>query len=219
MDNPEHDEDGTTAEAAGGAPCAAVSATAASAVGEDRPQRRGRVAAVARQARKGGAEAAITAQRLREVLHYDPETGIFTWKIAPRSKPEFIGTAAGSNHGEGYKIVKIAQRTYLAHRLAWLYVHGVWPSFNIDHRNGNRADNRIANLRDASQSINLQNQRGPRSHNKTGFLGVKPARNGRFAAQIVLNGKPVHLGIFKTAEEAHAVYVAAKRKHHPGCTI
>jgi hypothetical protein len=99
---------------------------------------------------------------------------------------------------------------------------GAWPLFEIDHRNGIGTDNRWKNLRDGTRSFNIQNQRRARSDNKTGFLGVhrsgKKERKG-FVAKIQLDGKQRYLGVFSTAEAAHAAYLAAKRRIHPGCVI
>lgn len=159
----------------------------------------------------------LTSERLREVLGYDPETGVFTRRIA-RSWAARAGVVAGCVDGHGYTSIKIDGRIYGAHRLAWFWVHGVWPAKKIDHINGDRADNRICNLRDVPTSTNCQNQRRAQSHNKTGFLGVSPDR-GRFRAAIWLDGKNLHLGMFDTPEQAHDAYLNAKRRLHDGCTI
>lgn len=106
----------------------------------------------------------------------------------------------------------------MAHRLAWLYIYGKWPQNELDHLDGNRANNKIANLRDAGDVLNSQNRRSPNKNNGVGLLGV--SRHGlRFKAMIGVNWKIKYLGIFDTKEEAHAVYVKAKRKLHAGCTI
>jgi hypothetical protein len=161
-------------------------------------------------------QAPITAQRLREVLHYAPETGQFTRRIDTPGCP--AGAAAGSVNGGGYVLIKVDGVRYSAHRLAWLFVNGEWPRATVDHINGQRADNRIANLRDVSRGENSQNRRGPQSSSKTGLLGA--SRNGRrFAARIKVNGRGQHLGQYDTPEEAHAAYVTAKRVIHPACTI
>lgn len=107
----------------------------------------------------------------------------------------------------------------MAHRLAWLYVYGEWPNGDIDHIDGDRLNNRIANLRDVSRRVNLENQRRPKACNKSGFLGVKTFRDQRFQARIQVRGVQLHLGTFDTPHEAHAAYVAAKRNLHQGCTL
>lgn len=93
------------------------------------------------------------------------------------------------------------------------------PKEQIDHINGNRMDNRIANLRCVSASVNQQNQRRPHRTNSTGYLGVVPVRRGQFRAQIWVSGAAKNLGTFDTPQEAHAVYLHAKRLRHEGCTL
>lgn len=158
----------------------------------------------------------LTQERLKEVLHYNPDTGRCTWKVSPSTHVK-IGDDAGHLHN-GYVRVTIDGIRIMAHRLAWLFMTGCLPLQKIDHRNGMRSDNRWGNLREGSNSFNLQNQRRPMITNTTGLLGVK--RNGRgFAAKIVVNGMVHWLGTYKTAEEAHNVYIATKRNLHEGCTI
>lgn len=160
----------------------------------------------------------ITVERLRERLHYDLATGVFTWRPASGRRPAG-GTIAGSlNKISGYWYINADNRFYLAHRLAWLYVHGVWPKNQIDHIDGNRANNCFANLRDVTHRVNLQNQRRAKQTNKTGFLGVNHHQK-TFRANICLNGKTTHIGCFPTPELAHIAYVEAKRKYHEGCTL
>lgn len=148
-----------------------------------------------------------TAQRLRELLHYDPDTGIFTRKIW-RGGTSRVGSIAGANHGEtGYLQMSIDGRLHFAHRLAWLYVHGEHPKHNIDHINGDRKDNRISNLRDVPQSINLLNRH--RSWASTGVVGVHKHRDG-FTAKIQKDGKAIYLGRFMSIAEAKSAYDLAK---------
>lgn len=162
----------------------------------------------------------LTSGRLREVLSYDADLGFFTWRVKSSRRVK-IGDIAGCHGSSGYYQIRIDRRTYLAHRLAWLYVHGCWPSSQIDHINGNKADNRLVNLREATIGENMQNFRSARSDNKScGLLGAsfhKPT--GRWRAQIQVNGRVLHLGRFDTAEEAHVAYLAAKRELHPFQTI
>jgi hypothetical protein len=166
------------------------------------------------------AKSSVTGERLRELLHYAPETGAFTWRARSRNGVQ-VGAVAGCGHGEGYWFIGIDGRRYFAHRLAWLYVHGAWPTADIDHINGVRNDNRIVNLRDVTRSVNLQNQRRAPNHNKSsGLLGASfNARKLKWKSTIGVGGKPRHLGFFATAQEAHAAYVAAKRDVHAGCSI
>lgn len=160
----------------------------------------------------------LTHMRLKELLDYDPETGMFTWKISNRNSPIKIGSEAGTLDSGGYCQIKIDGTHYKAHRLAWLYVHNNWPKYQIDHINGIRADNRLANLRAATSSENSQNQRCANKDSKTGLLGIYP-HGKKYVAQIRLNGKTHRLGIFQTPEEAHEVYLKAKRELHSHCTI
>lgn len=164
----------------------------------------------------------LTAERLREVLHYDPETGIFTWRVDKRSRK--AGTTAGGRcTSHGYKIICIDYQRYHAHRLAWLYVYGTFPNEDIDHINNVRDDNRIANLRPATLSDNAQNLKKAKKQNSCGLLGVtgpiKGATGDRWYAQITKNSVHYFLGSFLTPDAAHQCYLEAKRKMHPACTI
>lgn len=159
----------------------------------------------------------ITVERLRALLDYDPATGNLLWRASPNNRVR-AGALAGVIGSNGYRRVMLDMVRYPAHRLVWLHVTGQWPSQQVDHINGNRADNRFENLRDVSPSANAQNQRAAKASNKSGFLGVYPAR-GRFCAAIWLGQAPKHLGYFDSAEAAHAAYVTAKRQMHQGCTI
>lgn len=154
---------------------------------------------------------------LLSVLHYNPETGTFTW-IKKTGRKIVPGTSAESLNYAGYIRIGINRSYHMAHRLAWFYVHGKWPANRIDHINGNRSDNRLQNLRDVSTATNQQNQRTHHRNNKVGLLGVRRGKTS-FLAQITKSGRPIHLGCFDTKEEAHAAYIAAKRTMHPGCTI
>lgn len=160
----------------------------------------------------------ITQSHLKRVLEYDAATGVFRATVA-RGKST-LRSVVGSV-SRGYVTITIDYISYPAHRLAWLYVHGEWPCKFIDHVNGDRSDNRIANLRDVDQSINLQNQRRARSNNSVGLLGVGHAdsRIRPYKARIVVDRKEVHLGLFTTPRRAHDAYLRAKRRLHLGCTI
>jgi hypothetical protein len=152
----------------------------------------------------------LTAERLRELLEYSPETGVFTWKVRSSNRIH-IGDEAGSKK-QRYVYILIDGKLRLAHRLAWLYVHGEWPNQDIDHINRNGRDNRIANLRLATMSDNQCNAK-TRTDNSTGFRGVFPKRS-KFAAQIRKGSIRWHLGVFDTPEQAHAAYCEAARKLH-----
>ncbi len=159
----------------------------------------------------------LTQARLREVLSYNPLTGEFTWQHGTRKAGKMAGHA--KNKGHGYGGVHVDGRVYLTHRLAWFYVYGEWPTLAIDHRNWQRNDNRIANLRDVSGSTNQENRR-VQSNNKAGLLGAHwNKRLGKFMARIKVKNKYLNLGGFVTAEEAHQAYLKAKRAYHTGCTI
>jgi hypothetical protein len=147
-----------------------------------------------------------TQAEIKALLHYDPETGIFTWAIALPTRK--IGARAGRDSSNGYRSIKIGGRMFLEHRLAWVYMTGVLPPHQIDHINGQRRDNRWANLRAASSSQNMQNQRGVK-----GAYSHKPS--GTWQSSIKVNGKTIWLGKFPTFEEARAAYLAAKKIHHP----
>jgi HNH endonuclease/AP2 domain len=159
----------------------------------------------------------FSAEQLRQVLDYDSLTGAFTWRLRPNRRIK-VGDVAGSRDSGGYIAIRVLGRLNQAHRLAWLYTYGVWPDGHIDHIDGIRTNNSIANLRDVTHRINLQNQRQASSNNTHGFLGV--SRNGnRWKAQIMVNGKNIHIGSHDSPELAHAAYIAAKRALHSGCTI
>lgn len=152
---------------------------------------------------------------------YDPEAGKLhrTGKSSKYSEYDHED-ATGTYDADGYENVHFLGRTYRIHRIAWLLHYKKWPDNIIDHINGNRSDNKISNLRDATHSINAQNIKKAPAHSSTGFLGATlNKRSGKYAAQIVIAGKKTHLGYFATPEEAHQAYLKAKRKYHPGCTI
>jgi hypothetical protein len=166
------------------------------------------------------ADAILTVERLKELLDYDPETGTFTRRISVSQNTK-AGDVAGSINGEGYAQISIDYRRYKMHRLAWLFMTGTHPVQEVDHINGNRADNRWSNLREVTREQNLQNQRKAESDSSTGFLGVKPCpgRPGFFLAQINFEHKRKHLGTFRSAEDAHQAYLTAKRELHSSCSI
>lgn len=163
-------------------------------------------------------KAALTAERLRELLHYDPDTGIFIRKV--KSAWNSAGSE-GVKPTQGYVYLSVDGCRYRAHRLAWLYVFGRWPREMMDHINGDRADNRICNLREADARVNRQNQHGARSDNlSSGVIGVHWSEyHKKWKAHIRVDGRLQHLKYCSSVEEASAVYLAAKRKLHEGCTI
>lgn len=153
----------------------------------------------------------ITLERLRELLSYDAETGVFTW--SGHSGSAKAGDIAGTQC-DGYTKIQIEGRLYRGHRLAWFYVTGKWPEKHLDHRDGVRSNNRWANLRPASPAENHQN-RSVQKNNKSGFLGVNWHRGeGKWRASIQSRGRRTYLGYFATAEAAHEAYLKAKADLH-----
>jgi len=165
------------------------------------------------------AAAILTAARLRELLRYDPDTGAFI-RLSARASSH-IGKQAGCvNKTLGYVIISVEGVTYYGHRLAFLWMTGEWPQGQADHINGDRADNRWSNLRDVPKTVNVQNVHQARRHNASGLLGVRKSRGGgRWDGMITVDKRQKYLGSFATPEEAHAAYVEAKRRLHPGCTL
>jgi hypothetical protein len=154
----------------------------------------------------------ITHERLREVLDYNPKTGIFTWKIAlsPRAN---VGGAAGRTDRRGYIRIGIDGKYYQAHRLAWFYINGVWPKNQIDHRNLNPSDNREDNLRDATPSQNGFNRK-PHSNNKSGHKGIYwDKREGRWRAEIRIKRKYAFVKYFDDLQDAIIAHSEAAKLH------
>ena len=160
----------------------------------------------------------ITQYRLKEMLEYDPETGLFVWKVSTRGARK--GRVAGGITNK-YLAIRIDGKLYYSHRLAWLYVYGVWPTNDIDHKDHDKKNNVIANLRDATRSENLQNMVDAKISNiSTGLLGSCFSKShGKYIASISVGRKRKHIGVFQTAELAHKAYVEAKRVLHPFGTI
>lgn len=171
----------------------------------------------------------ITAEQVRAMLEYNENTGEFRWK--PRTPDMFedgnqgraanakawntklSGKIAGVRCGNGYTAIAIKNKKYYAHRLAILMVTGKWPNHQVDHVNGDRSDNRLCNIREASQYENMQNCTF--STNNSGYTGVSfKAKTIRWIAQINAYGKQIYLGSFKTKEEAAKAYLKAKSKLH-----
>ena len=156
----------------------------------------------------------LTYDRLREVLNYNPDTGLFTW-IAKASSHITIGATAGRITSEGYLIINIDRLPYVAHRLVWLYTHKVWPTNSLDHINRIRDDNRLANLREATKAENAQNRK-LNPINTSGVKGVHwAADRRRWKASIMLNGKLIHLGYTRLFEDAVKLREDGEVKYHP----
>ena len=156
----------------------------------------------------------MTALQLRELLSYSPETGVFR-RIIPTGKNTHAGEIAGCLHKPtGYWEIRACGHKYKAHVLAWLYIYGVYPDAFLDHINGDRADNRIENLRQATKAENAQNYK-TRKDNTSGATGVIwHKRTGKWAAAISINKRLTHLGLFENFEEAKLVRDCAKRVFH-----
>jgi hypothetical protein len=151
----------------------------------------------------------ITQLELKELLSYNQDTGIFTWNVN-RSGGAKSGDIAGSIHHEGYIRIQINKKIYAGHRLAWLYVHGYFPENKIDHINGNTSDNKITNLRTASDVENARNRK-IKSTNISGFKGVSKHLN-MWRARYTANNKTYNLGLFETKELARQAYESATLK-------
>ena len=162
----------------------------------------------------------LTCDRLRELLDYDSETGVFSQRISYQGKGARwkSGRVSGSiSKQSGYLTLRLDGKNYQAHRCAWMHVTGTWPTAEIDHRDGDRLNNRMSNLRDVSRQNNAQNIQRVRSDSSTGVKGVQlDRRNGRPCAQIRTAGKDVFLGSFDTVEQASEAYLAAKNALHVG---
>jgi hypothetical protein len=154
----------------------------------------------------------LTIEHLRQVLDYNPDTGIFIRKTSQRS--DRIGLVAGCFHrSSGYWVINIDKISCVAHRLAWFYVHEVWPKDQIDHINLNKIDNRISNLREATNSENKMNM-PIKSKNFSGIKGVTfVKRYNYYVSRIKKNGKIKYLGSFKNKEDAAAAYAKAAQEH------
>ncbi len=144
--------------------------------------------------------------KIKESLTYDAETGrLFNSKT---------GKLAGKKTQQGYLVVTVAGQSVFAHRACWAIYYGQWPSMMIDHINHDKTDNRICNLREATAMQNLRN-RPRQTNNTTGAKGVSFHKfSGKYRAQIKVDGKKLHLGLFETPEAAHAAYAAAAVRFH-----
>lgn len=146
-------------------------------------------------------------------ITYEPATGILRWAVSGRGIQK--GAIAGSRTAEGYAQVRVGFKTHRAHRLAWFLAHGAWPEGEIDHINGDRADNRLSNLRVVDRTGNSQNRRGPQKNNKSGLQGICWVKHAkRWRAQIMARKVMHRLGYFDSPEAAHAAYMAAKASLH-----
>ena len=146
----------------------------------------------------------LTIERLKYLLTYDADTGLFYNRFGKK-----MGTL---NKRHNYVYVGVDYKLYRAHRLAWFYTHGKWPEGDIDHINGVRDDNRLANLRDVTRSFNLLNRSG-KKNNSTGHKGINKNKYGSYHTYISINNKRINLGFFSTLEEAIAARAAEVAKY------
>lgn len=151
----------------------------------------------------------ITAEEAKKSLSYDPDTGVFTW--LERRMRSAAGSVAGSVHPRGYRRIGVRGSVVYAHRLAWVMHYGKEPVGEIDHINGIKDDNRIANLRDVPQKVNNQNKR------ESSLAGVVPSINGQWCATFIYEGRVLRIGTFATQEEAAAMRLHLKKKLFEGC--
>jgi hypothetical protein len=143
----------------------------------------------------------ITQENLKELLHYNPITGVFT-NIVDRNSKALKGEECTCINQVGYVVISINYKRYTAHRLAWLYMEGYFPEHEVDHKNGVTHDNRWKNLKEVSHRCNLQNQK-IRSNNSSGFKGVTYVkRNSNWSSRITINQKTINIGVYPTAIEA-----------------
>lgn len=154
----------------------------------------------------------LTPEYVEQMLAYDPETGIFTWRLNRRRAR--AGAVAGRKNEHGYILIKINSRAYSAHRLAFFITYGRWPVGDTDHINQNKSDNRIANLREATRGQNKMNC-PVRRDSLTGCRGISPrhlAGHTNYQVRINVDGKRVHLGCFEDPELAALVYDSASER-------
>lgn len=143
----------------------------------------------------------ITHKRLTELLVYDKDSGVFTWRIK-HCRKTIVGTIAGHQLKKGYRQIRIDRTLYPEHRLAWFYTHKEWPYPEVDHINRDKSDNRMSNLRISMPGAQQFNT-GMFKHNSSGIKGVSFHKNtGTWRAYIQVNGKFISLGCYKTIEEA-----------------
>lgn len=156
----------------------------------------------------------LTQERLKALLRYDPATGVFTRLVRLPKSHYGVGEVAGSLNDSDAVMIMVDGKRHRAHRLAWLYMTGRWPSCEIDHRNRKRHDNRWSNLREATRGQQGQNMSKHRD-GKSGFLGVTWRNDRRkWKAQIQVDGMRKCIGLFDEPQAAHEAYLKAKADLH-----
>ncbi|MCY1427444.1 HNH endonuclease [compost metagenome] len=151
----------------------------------------------------------LNRETLKENLHYDLDTGVFTW-VKTRGSKAPAGSVAGTVHYSGYRQIHIYGKTYQAHRLAWLAFYGEFPSDQIDHINGIRDENRMENLRAVSNKENGKNQAAPRN-NTSGMVGVYwDIATGKWRSNIKIDGRKITIGRYSNFFDAVAARKSAE---------
>ena len=153
----------------------------------------------------------VTHEKLKQILNYNPSTGVFTWKINASASAR-VGDVAGTIDNKGYRRVGFSRKYRRAHRLAWFYVYGVWPEDQIDHINRDRDDNRIENLRSVNSQQNSRN-RSPEI-NRLGVIGVSWCnKSGKFHSRISIDRKNKPLGYFSGFFDAVCARKSAENRY------
>lgn len=155
--------------------------------------------------------AKLTQARLKQLLHYDSITGLFTHIEVRRNNN--LNKPVGSINSKGYTVIKLEGMSYSGHRLAWLYMTGQWPKDEVDHKDTVKHNNIWENLREANRYQNMQN-RGVKQDSKTKVKGVKLTPDNTYIATIKFHNNIIHLGTFKTIDEAKASYINAANFYH-----
>ncbi len=159
----------------------------------------------------------MTPEEMRKVVTYGPETGLLTWRRRQEASASWNSKLAGkpafANPSDGYLVGRFGGKNYKSHRVAWAVFHGHWPKGQIDHINGDRSDNRIANLRHVTNAENAKNQK-KRSTNRTGEPCVNWfARDSKWWVKITVDGRQKHIGYFDTFEAAVSARDAAWQEY------
>ena len=161
-----------------------------------------------------GTKKKLTQKKLKELLHYEPETGVFTWthRLLSRNRPSaFSGREAGCLSGDGYYYISVSNRLYKRSRLAWLFMYGYFPEHEVDHINRIRKDDRGINLREVSHQCNLRNC-GNFKHNTSGVKGVCWDKNkNKWMSKIKINQKTIFLGYYKVFHNAVCARLAGEQ--------
>jgi hypothetical protein len=154
----------------------------------------------------------LIIEQIKELLAYDPETGVFTWKVDRGSGISKVtaGSVAGNSKSDGYLLIGINGTRISGQRLGFAFINGYFPK-EVDHINGDPSDNRICNLRAATHQQNIASSKH-RVNNTSGRKGVIPT-NGRWRARISVNSKTIHLGMFDSVDDAHSAYMKAAHVH------